>query len=157
MTQHLTPRAELLSWLDEQRKAGILVTIPVRMSFTDASRLAPGRTHIAGWAEPGPDTIALTLDDTALGIPLIDRVQELCPADEEACALWLEGSWGPLIGDPDPNDPTLAVRGVRGLVERTAAFETLQAHGALTTPAPASDAPATPPGIADHHRSVMGI
>jgi len=132
MSQPLTPSTNLLTWLGEQ--AGAHLKLPVRLQFADEHRLALGPAHVGGWAEPGPESLALTLDDTALGISLLDRVRDLCPEGDLTCALWLEGSWGPLIGESDPAKPTLAVREVGALVDRAQDPTSLRAERAAATP-----------------------
>ena len=138
MSHALTPSADLLAWLG--RQGGARVRLPVRLQFADQGRLALGPAHVGAWDEPAPDGISLTLDDTALGISLLDRARELCPAGEQACALWVEGTWGPLIGEPDPAKPTLAVREVGGLVDRALDPGSLRAARAVTS----VDQPAQP-------------
>lgn len=112
----LVPRAALLAWIDAQVNVSPprLTRVPVTVRFGELHRSGLGPAWI-GVGEPGPETIALDLDDGALGIALVERVNRLCPDPAaDRCALWLEGRWGPLVGPaPTPGSSvprrTLAV------------------------------------------------
>jgi hypothetical protein len=43
---------------------------------------------------PAHDRIYLWLHDSALGVPLSERVRQYC-GDQSACRLWVAGVWGP--------------------------------------------------------------
>lgn len=85
---------ELWTWLDAHR--GTRMRLPV------AIEVAPlqVRATFAGKA--------LRLDSTALSMTLRDHVHRC----GERCELWLEGSWGPLLGVEAFQEPTFAVRAV---------------------------------------------
>ncbi|MDP2304938.1 MAG: hypothetical protein Q8P18_02810 [Pseudomonadota bacterium] len=110
--------AAVLTWLDAGR--GRRVQLPVVVQFDDQHRLA-----VTG-ASIGAGGVPLKLDDTAMGIALIDQLRTLCPPGP-ACTVWLEGTWGPLMeGMPDfgtdagPARHDFAVRRVVGLADATA-------------------------------------
>lgn len=70
----------LKAWLTQQTAT---VRLPV------ALELAP--VHAVKNARVG--TLALKLDDSALGVSLADRAHQFCPRDGRPCVLWLEGRW----------------------------------------------------------------
>ena len=85
----------------------VLLRAPVRFQRDDLGQIQGA--HIG--ATP------VALDDGALGISLADRAGQHCPAQGE-CALWLDGTWGPLVPMPGPPaGPTFAVRQVVGPVK----------------------------------------
>jgi hypothetical protein len=74
--------------------------------FKDKHRLGFGEAFL-GTADPAPaEAIYLDLEDSALGISLLDRVRRRCPEPATSCALWLVGYWGPpsLPLPPAPGD-----------------------------------------------------
>lgn len=98
----LRPASALLAWLEAS--AGNddggrrLFRLPVVVRFEDRYRLGLGAAHIAASVNDlAPDAIALELDDTAMGIALLDQLRSRCPAGVDACAVWLDGYWGPLV------------------------------------------------------------
>ncbi|MEZ4398626.1 MAG: hypothetical protein R3B06_01310 [Kofleriaceae bacterium] len=91
-SQALEPRPDLLAWLDANSGArdigaAPVLKLPVTLTF-DADRLG-----IVGAALGPADGQALALDDSALGISLMDRVRTKCPADQPTCRVWLNGRW----------------------------------------------------------------
>lgn len=111
------PRADesagLLAWLARQR--GVdgtprLVRLPVRVAL-DPER--PGAVH--GWLGVTPaDGVEIRLDDTALGVALVDRVHGYCRG-EGPCVLWFEGTW---LGASAEEKVFAVTRVVGGLAER---------------------------------------
>lgn len=100
--------------------------LPVVVRFEDEHRLAIGAAHIGGdAAAPGADAIALSLDDTAMSIALLDTVSQRCPKGQASCALWLEGYWGPLMDTPMPEF------GASQPGERRWPFAVLRVHEAI--------------------------
>ena len=94
------PADELLDWLGRNAKdpdgKRRRFRLPVVVSFEDPHRVTLGSAFVGVSLESsGHD--ALTLDDGALGISLLERLGELCPEKRASCALWLEGYWGPLV------------------------------------------------------------
>lgn len=101
----LEPSAALTAWLGAQGRR--LVRIPVEILVE-----GPGRTRNARLG-----TLALALEDSALGISLADHVRRTCP-DAATCRAWLEGYWDPST----PDVPTLQLRRfVRGVAPGEAA------------------------------------
>jgi hypothetical protein len=89
----LSPPAALRAWLDQQGKK--LVRAPVTV---DTDPLGSVRGARLG-------ELAVTLDDSALGISLADRLRHACP-DAATCRVWLEGLWDA----SNPAEPTLRLR-----------------------------------------------
>jgi hypothetical protein len=88
-TQPLAPQAALVAWLDRNGGtpdlgAAPVLKLPVTIAM-DADRLG-----ITG-ATLGE--LAVTLDDTALGIALKDRVRQKYPAGAPGLRVWIEGRW----------------------------------------------------------------
>ena len=96
--------AALLSWLEAS--GGKALRLPVRLTFDDEHRLAIQAATVGG--------VPLKLDDTAMGVAVLDQVRRLCPAGEPGCTVWLEGTWGavlsgvPMPGLSGPGGPGLA-------------------------------------------------
>ncbi len=118
----LQPGEILRAWLEDQgaRSPKPMLRLPVVLSFEQGQVMGVSRAWIGVLPEPPDGSVMLRLDDSALGIPLSDRAREHCAPEAESCALWLEGTWGsllPLLMPPVLGEiPTLAVRGVKGLV-----------------------------------------
>ena len=90
---------QLRAWLkaNESKRSGKKrrMKIPVVIVFKDPYRLSIGDAFIGDSGDTLPkDALSLSLDDTALGIPLLDTLNYGCPKDKRWCALWLEGVWG---------------------------------------------------------------
>src|SRR5262245_22115975 len=86
----VTPAAELLKWLDAQKRdiaEPVKLRVPVTITFTNANQIAIARTTIGAAA----DALQIRLDDSALGISLMDRIRGKCPGT--TCAVWIEGNW----------------------------------------------------------------
>jgi len=101
----LQPVAELRAWLDRQGepRPRPRLRLPVAMRFAAGHRMAIDTARVAG--APGDDGLAVVLDDSALGIALIDHVRRHTPAGAGGCALWLEGYWGALLALPTAGHP----------------------------------------------------
>jgi hypothetical protein len=99
------PADAALSWLAEAGERRVQVPVHV-------TRGAFGPTATLG---TGEGAAALRLDSTALGRTLDDHLADHCGKDTE-CLVWIEGTWGPLVG-PASDKPTLAVRKVVGKVD----------------------------------------
>ena len=92
----LADGAALLGWLRAHPDAR--VRIPVVILFSPDGLRAPRLTFLGtDPAPPAEDAILLELDDSALGIGLDTRLRSLCDAESDACAVWIEGTWGPLL------------------------------------------------------------
>lgn len=97
----IDPPGALLEWL-ESVKAGprTRVRLPVVVTFEDAYRLGIGAAFVGTTLSEAPaDAVRLDLDDTGLGIALLDTLRHLCPEEAAGCALWLEGYCGALVDD----------------------------------------------------------
>lgn len=111
----------LLTWLAKNAKTAHgkrqRVRIPVVVFFDDYRLDVSGA--FLGVSPDDPNDIALVLDDSALGISLVERLRERCPADQPSCVIWVEGYWGPLVdipADPTPPPYPFAVLGVLAAV-----------------------------------------
>lgn len=128
----IDPPEALLEWLETTASAEPRprIRLPVVVRFKDQHRLGLDGGHIGVSPAATPAEIKVTLDDTAMGISLLDRVREACPAPTEtSCAVWLEGTWG---GGPshqirvlrlvglNPPDPPAGGAPVRALIESKA-------------------------------------
>lgn len=90
-------REQLLAWLAQHAREGgsaRTLRLPIALGLRDGG-LHLGDAHLGlGSAEGGVggERLVVLLDDSALGISLLDRVRQLARADG-SCELWLEGSW----------------------------------------------------------------
>lgn len=97
----IDPPGGLLEWLEKTASAEPRrrIRLPVVVQFVDAHRMGISGGFIG--LEPAvlPGAIQLKLDDTAMGVSLLDRVRTACPADDQtSCPVWLDGTWQ---GGPD--------------------------------------------------------
>lgn len=101
-----TPSDAALAWLGGAGKRRLRLPLVI-------DRSALGITARLGGADDAP---RLRLDSSALSRTLDDHIAEHC-GTEEHCAVWAEGTWGPLVPSPlDPPGPVFTVRAVTGLV-----------------------------------------
>ena len=70
----LEPPAALVAWLEEAGDA--VLRLPLTMREQGAQL----------------GTLAVEVDDSALGIDLADRVRQACPGGQP-CRVWVEGRW----------------------------------------------------------------
>ncbi len=94
----------LLAWLEARPRA--VVRLPVVILFSTGG-LRQRRLIFVGTepAPPAADAILLDLDDSTLGIGLSTRLRSLCGAEEEACVVWIEGTWGRVMPAPGATEP----------------------------------------------------
>jgi len=78
----LSPPDALRAWLEQQGDR--TVRLPVTLVLEAPHRIASARVG----------ELPVTLDDSALGISLVDRLRQACPGQGE-CRVRLEGRWGP--------------------------------------------------------------
>ncbi len=121
----LADHAALLAWLEAHPEAYLRLPVVVFPGDLGGIRLAYIGTDPV---PPADGAIVLDLDDSALGIPLSTRLRSLCGAEGSACVVWIEGTWGPLLPDLEPDGARdgpppwpLAVRDVGPRVEGTPA------------------------------------
>jgi len=125
----LSPAGPLLEWLEGVKAAAgprKLLRLPVVVRFEDDYRLALSEA-VVGVSEAAFDdaeALRLKLDDTGMGVSLLEAVKRLCTG--LSCAVWLEGHWGTLLTGPlarralagagtDPRHPFAVLR-VQGTV-----------------------------------------
>lgn len=110
----------LRAWLDAHRAD--LLQLPVVVDFGRDSRAGGTRawlgTDVAG---PGAGAIEVRLDDSALGIALLDRLRQSCPVGPRICAVWLEGRWS------GPEDPAFRVLHFVGPADANATHARIEA------------------------------
>lgn len=123
----LEPSTDLLAWLenDVAKAAGRKrIRLPVVAVWEDEYRLSFGAVFV-GTSAPAPsDAIHLSLDDTPMGLGIIDTLADSCPEGDAACAVWLEGYWGELVpgmpdfdmGDEGPKKWPFAVLALSGAI-----------------------------------------
>jgi len=108
----IEPAAGLLAWLEKTGAAQPRkrIRLPVVVRFSDAHRIGLDGGHIGVSPAIAPGAIQVALDDTAMGISLLDRVREACPDDKQTeCVVWLEGTW---LGGPRKQLQVLRLVGV---------------------------------------------
>ncbi len=89
----ITPTAELLAWLQTPAQPRRRIRLPVVVEFDELGI----RDCFVG---DDDDRLAIRIDDTALGISLVDRLRGDHPGGR--CVVWLEGYWGALVsGGPE--------------------------------------------------------
>jgi hypothetical protein len=128
----IDPPAKLLEWLEKTATAEPRrhIRLPVVVRFANQHRIGLDGGHIGVSPAVTPDSIQVSLDDTAMGISLLDRVRDACPDEKQTeCAVWLEGTWagGPdrkfrvfsLVG-PNPPGPPGGGAPIRALIEADA-------------------------------------
>ncbi|MDX9720805.1 MAG: hypothetical protein RBU37_08650 [Myxococcota bacterium] len=107
--------AQLLAWfeanaLDERgQRRMFIVPIVCRRSPEGA------RQAVIGSSEQALENaeLAVSLDDSALGIALDDHLRQHCAEPSEPCRFWLSVHWGALMPGPSlpaEDKPVLAVR-----------------------------------------------
>ena len=103
----LSPPGALLAALDalKGKRPRPHLTVPIYVTFGDAYRLDYGPIVIgAGPEDVRPDAIHLDLDDTAMSVPVLEKLAKACPVGAPGCAFWFEGHWGTLIEVDLPAD-----------------------------------------------------
>ncbi len=118
----LSPTDALLAWLKQQGgERRPRLRLPVVVTFSDG-HLGVAQAFVGtSIDEPSVGRVHLHLDDSAMGVSLIDHLRRACDPFSSRCAVWLEGMWGPLVqGLPDFGGPTAPERwpfGVLALAE----------------------------------------
>jgi hypothetical protein len=125
----IDPPDALLKWLETTASADPRprIRLPVVVRFRDQHRLGLDGGHIGVSPAALPGVITVTLDDSAMGVSLLDRVRDACPdSNETVCPVWLEGTWagGPshqmrvfrLVG-VNPPAPPAGGAPIRALIE----------------------------------------
>jgi hypothetical protein len=107
----ISEREQLVAWLATHAReggSGATLKLPVALALRD------GGTHLGDahlGLEGGVERLVVLLDDSALGIALLDRVRQHARSDG-SCALWLEGVW---LGSTRSGG-SFAVHAVRGAI-----------------------------------------
>lgn len=109
----IQPSLLLLDWLEKNSRTAagkrVRFRLPVVVRFEDQYRLALSDAFIGTTeADGGAQGILLELDDTGMGIALIDELRGRCPKSTNTCAVWLEGYWGQLAQVTMPESPSAA-------------------------------------------------
>jgi|GEM_PF-1633688 len=100
----IKPRLDALAWLDDNNITlgdyRRYFKIPVTIRFENEYRLHIFQAVIGVHSSNFDNqVIYLSLDDSAMGISLIDHLRHNCEVSNQTCAVWLEGYWGKLIED----------------------------------------------------------
>jgi len=97
----LTPSADLLEWLEAGK--GKQLRLPVVIRFKDDMRMNWGAITIGtALGDAAEGDIHLKLDDTKMGVGLLDRLAGEVPEGDAGCVRWVEATWGPAMeGGPD--------------------------------------------------------
>ena len=107
----LSPSAELLSWLEAHADTPVILPFSVRRQILglDGGDLV---------AEPAVD---FKLDDSMMGVGLMERLLDVCSDLDVPCVVWLEGTFGEVMPLPgfEAEGPAFAVIRMHGLVEGT--------------------------------------
>ncbi len=77
--------ADLVKWFEGEGKDAV-VRVPVTIQATP---IGIEKSWI-GTTDP----LHIRVDDSALGVSLLDRVHQHCPDPEAVCTLWMDGHWG---------------------------------------------------------------
>jgi hypothetical protein len=91
----LVPAADLVRWLAEQKRdigKPVKLRLPVTLIFKDTNQLGIANATIGSAA----DAPSVKLDDSALGVGIMDRIHGKCPG-ATTCAVWLEGNWRGIV------------------------------------------------------------
>lgn len=141
----ITPSKVLLDWLNRQRDTtpGRRVRLPVIVRL-DGRGITEARIGLDA-ARLEPETIALALVDTAMGISLADRLRKISPVPS-SCVVWLDGYWSGERTGSDPACWSFSVRDVHGRVAEGDRAQTwIEAEPQATSRGPSGTDGATPP------------
>ncbi|MBL8901330.1 MAG: hypothetical protein JNM84_27130 [Planctomycetes bacterium] len=124
----IADRTELLAWLATHAReggSGATLKLPIALELRDGGAHL-GDAHLG--LEGGDQRLTVLLDDSALGVALVDRARHHMRSDG-TCALWLEGVW---LGATQSGGrfAVSAVRGAIGASGREAASRVYVASGA---------------------------
>lgn len=116
----IEPSGPLLEWLDREAVSGTGERRRFRLPVVVRLDLHAGVTAFIGVDdEAGAGSVALALDDGAMGRSLVDTLGPRCAKDGSGRAFWLEGYWGPLLA----SQPSVA--------GSPRPFAVLREHGAI--------------------------
>lgn len=90
-----TGKEVLINWLEEHKNSKLV--IPVLISF-DEFKLKIAEANIYQGSQSKIESpLSLQLQDSPMGISLLDNLLQICPKDQgDMCLVYLEGTWGPL-------------------------------------------------------------
>ncbi len=123
--------AAALTWLRQHAKDDQgqrrLFRVPVVVRFDGPGKLMIDDSAVGvDVAALGAAGLHVDLDDTTMGVALLDHCRRLCAPEAEVCALWIHAQVGralpmpslpPMPGAPPEAAESLSVRAVEGLVE----------------------------------------
>lgn len=111
----------ILTWLEGSKRA--MLRLPVVVEFSDEYRLGVGRAWLGDHDGNAPEAaVLLKLDDSQMGVALLDHLRKHCPAGAR-CAVLIEGMWGSAFSglttlpgaDSGPKRHAVTVRRFAGL------------------------------------------
>jgi hypothetical protein len=111
----IAERAELLAWLASHAReggSGSTLKLPIALELRDGGAHV-GDAHLG--LDGGSERLTVLLDDSALGVALVDRARHHMRSDG-TCTLWLEGVW---LGATQSGG-RFAVSAVRGAIGASA-------------------------------------
>jgi len=103
-----------------------MLRVPVAIRFDGPGKLMIDAAAIGvDHAALGVAALGVELDDSAMGVGLLDQLRSACERSATTCAVWLHVHWGPNLpmpplppipGAPPPAPTTLAVRAFEALI-----------------------------------------
>ncbi len=101
---------DLLAILGAPSGAHRALRLPVVVDFQDEHRLGIHAAWLGVLADAAPPgALLLRLDDSGLGIALLDQLRAACPPGR-TCAVWIECTWGARVAAPPATVSDGAVR-----------------------------------------------
>jgi hypothetical protein len=113
----VTRTADLTAWLEANR--GKRLRLPIVIEFEEQG----GRVKRSRAGD-----VELRVTDLALGIPLVERIAQMCGREARRCALWLEGRYGETPPFPD-SLPQYEVVKMGGIVDEKAELKAERVKG----------------------------
>ncbi|MSQ03712.1 MAG: hypothetical protein EXR71_17800 [Myxococcales bacterium] len=90
----------VVAWLEGSQRA--MLRVPVVVQFGDEFRLGIGGAWLGDSDGNAPEgAVLLTLDDSQMGVALLDHLRKHCPPGPR-CAVLIEGMWGPALSGMPP-------------------------------------------------------
>lgn len=90
-----TGKEALINWLEEHKNSKLI--IPVLISFDEYKLKITEANIYPGSHSKIESSLSLQLQDSPMGISLLDNLMQICPKDQgDICLVYLEGTWGPI-------------------------------------------------------------
>ncbi|MFN3200584.1 MAG: hypothetical protein ACE366_19450 [Bradymonadia bacterium] len=100
----------LKAWLEKEVKPSQQIKLPIVITL---EVLGVRSAMVSGDPSGASKGMPIKLDDSTMGISLMDHLRSKCPKDAKVCGIWIEGLWGGLMAglSADPSS-TLVIRKV---------------------------------------------